>query len=192
MTNGTNHTNTGRKRASNRKLAALILALALLAVGTAVGTIAYLMNHTGPVTNSFSLGNVDTEITEEFDGRVKRHVNVTNTGTVTAYIRVKLVSYRVNDRNEIIGGSDPLTDLPRLGDDWKPYGDHYYYTKPVAPGAKPATNLFEEYALEGNYTDADGGKQVLEVMAEGIQSTPAQAVKDAWGIEVDNDGTLKL
>ena len=32
------------------------------------------------------------------------------------------------------------------------------------------------------YTDVDGGKQVIEVMAEAIQSQPDDAVRQAWGI----------
>ena len=46
--------------------------------------------------------------------------------------------------------------------------------------------------LIGSYTDADGGKQVIEVMAEAIQSVPEDAVKAAWGagFSIGADGSL--
>ena len=46
--------------------------------------------------------------------------------------------------------------------------------------------------LTGTYNDADGGKQVIEVMAEAIQSVPEDAVKAAWGAEfsIGADGSL--
>ena len=44
----------------------------------------------------------------------------------------------------------------------------------------------------GSYDDTDGGYTALDVMAEAIQSTPVQAVKDAWGdgFGIDNNGNL--
>lgn len=39
-------------------------------------------------------------------------------------------------------------------------------------------------ALTGSYDDADGGKQVIEVMAEAIQSGPADAVGKSWGVSI--------
>ena len=74
------------------------------------------------------------------------------------------------------------------------YGDYYYYTKPVAPNQKPETNLTDSMTLIGSYMDTDGGKQVVEVMAEAIQSVPEAAVKDAWGtgFSIDANGKLNV
>ena len=68
------------------------------------------------------------------------------------------------------------------------YGDYYYYTLPVAPGGKPATDLISSITLTGSYSDADGGKQVIEVMAEAIQAKGVAAdgtkiVVKAWGVD---------
>ena len=38
--------------------------------------------------------------------------------------------------------------------------------------------------LTASYTDADGGRQSVDVMAEAIQSEPAQAVGQAWGVRI--------
>ena len=40
--------------------------------------------------------------------------------------------------------------------------------------------------LKAKYDDADGGKQVIEVMAEAIQSEPAEAVGEAWGVTISS------
>ena len=71
-------------------------------------------------------------------------------------------------------------------------GDYYYYTQPVAPGTKPADALISSIDLIGSYTDADGGKQAIDVMAEAIQSVPENAVKAAWGkgFSISPDGSL--
>ena len=72
------------------------------------------------------------------------------------------------------------------GKNWVKHGDFYYYTLPVAPDRTPAANLIDTITLTGSYNDndADGGKQVIEVMAEAIQSQPETAVGEAWGVKI--------
>ena len=173
---------TGGKRAGALTIA-LVLVLAL-AVG---GTLAYLFTRTDDVQNTFTPSHVTCKVTENFDGTTKRNVNVTNTGDIDAYLRVKLVTYRVNEKGDRIGGTATIPDFtPGAG--WVQYGDYYYYTKPVAPNAQPNTALIDSIKLT-DYNDADGGRQVIEVMAEAIQSVPAAAVGDAWGVTI-TDGSV--
>ena len=40
------------------------------------------------------------------------------------------------------------------------------------------------------YTDADGGRQVIEVIAEAIQSVPTSVVADNWNVTVDANGVI--
>lgn len=170
-------------RGQGRKAGTLLLSL-LLAVALAIGgTVAYLTTNSAPVRNSFTPSNVDCEVTEGFDGSNKSNVNVTNTGDTAAYIRVKLVTYRVNDEGQHIGGTAEIPDFTP-GTNWVKNGDYYYYTLPVAPKGKPASDLIGSITLNGSYADADGGKQVIEVMAEAIQSGPANAVGDSWGVSI--------
>ena len=61
----------------------------------------------------------------------------------------------------------------------------------MSPNATPETALIDQITLTRSYDDADGGKQVIEVMAEAIQSQPARAVQQAWGVTV-SDGTLSF
>lgn len=166
----------------NGRLTAMVIATAMLLVLAIGGTVAWLSDKTGSITNTFLPSEVKVTVTEEFDGRVKSNVNVRNTGDIPAYVRVKLVTYRVNDAGQHIGGEAVIPDFtPGAG--WEKYGGYYYYTKPVEPGGAPAANLADSIELRA-YADADGGKQVIEVMAEAIQSMPAQAVGEAWGVTI--------
>lgn len=178
-----------KKRNNRYKLHALFLSLSLLLVTVVAvgGTLAYLATQSGPVENTFKPSHVTCEVTEKFDGKTKSNVNVTNTSDTDAYIRVKLVSYRVNDDGQHIGG---IAEVPSFtpGTGWVKNGDYYYYTKPVTPGAQPAHDLIDSINLIGSYADADGGKQVIEVMAEAIQAKGVaddgtKAVVKAWGVD---------
>ena len=64
------------------------------------------------------------------------------------------------------------------------------HTLPVASGQKPAVALINSIDLTGSYNDADGGKQVIEVMAEAIQSGPAKAVGGAWGVTISEGSVV--
>ena len=177
-------------RRGGRAAAAALAAVLLIALSVG-GTYAWLTGRSEFIANTFTPGHVTSEVTEEFDGTVKTNVNVINTGDIDAFVRVKLVTYRTNDRGEHIGG---VSELPAftLGENWVEYGGCYYYTLPVAPGASPAANLADRIVLTAAYDDADGGHQSMDVMAEAIQSIPEAAVKAAWGegFGIDANGNL--
>ena len=173
------------------RLTTMVIATVLLLALAIGGTVAWLSTKSAPITNTFLPSHVSCSVTEEFNGTTKRNVNVTNTGNIDAYIRVKLVTYRVNKDNQHIGGEAQIPTFT-LGAGWAYHEGYYYYTLPVAPGEQPKTNLTDSMKLVGSYDDADGGKQVIEVMAEAIQSVPENAVKAAWGagFSIGADGSL--
>lgn len=176
------------KRAKKRMTTLVLSLVLLLALGIG-GTLAFLADNTSPVTNTFTPAQVFCHVTESFDGTTKTNVNVVNDSNITAYIRVKLVTYRVNDAGQHIGGT---AEIPTFtpGNGWFEQDGYYYYSQPVAVGASPAADLINSLALTGTYSDADGGKQVIEVMAEAIQSVPTSVVTEKWNVTVDSDGTL--
>lgn len=183
-----------RRRKKSRKAETILLSLLLLVTMAIGGTVAYLLNHTDPVENTFTPSSVACEVTENFNGTIKKNVNVTNTGDTEAYIRVKLVTYRVNDENQHIGGKAEIPEFTP-GTNWVRYPEdnsdvyYYYYTLPVDPGKEPADDLIGDpgITLAGSYNDADGGKQVIEVIAEAIQSEPAKAVCESWGVTISEN-----
>ncbi len=208
----------GKRFRGSKRTSTLILSLLLLLTFAIGGTLAYLVADTKPVENSFTPGEVTCDVTDEVDKNYKQNIQVTNTGNVDAYLRVKLVSYRTNDLNEIIGGTASVVYTPPENSLWIHYGDHYYYTLPVKPGDKPTEDLAQ--VLEGESAaekgiklseyemlfdgdgeklsgDMEGGKQVIEVIAEAIQADGVDKngnhpVTLAWGIEVDTDGNLMI
>ena len=105
---------------------------------------------------------------------------------------MKLVTYRVNSDGERIGGTAVIPNFTP-GEGWFEKDGFYYYKSPVAPNKTPATNLIGNDGITlVEYTDADGGRQVIDVIAEAIQSVPASVVAENWDVTVDKDGvTIK-
>lgn len=190
--------NNKRKHRKLRKPVKVLLSFLLIFTVSVGGTLAYLSTQTGPVVNTFTPSHVDCKVKEEFSNNVKTSIKVHNTSDIEAYIRVKLVSYRVNSAEQRIGGTAPVKF--KLADGWFEYGGFYYHRKPVDANDNSdsytsdlTSNLIaagDSIELTENYTDSDGGKQVIEVMAEAIQSKPVDAVEEAWKITVDPNGNL--
>ena len=146
-----------------------------------------------PAVNKFSENVTAVTVEEEFNGTLKKNVNVKNTGKSTAYVKVKLVTYRVNEKGDRIGGTATIPDFT-AGNNWLDAGNGtYIYALPVAPNSSPEQKLVPGAGITlQKYTDDDGGVQVIEVIAESIQSAPASAVKGAWNVDVDDQGKISL
>lgn len=189
FSNGSSAGRPGRRsRRLSTKLVLLVLALALLS-GAVLGTLAYLNDETGAVTNTFSPARVPNTPEEKIEDNVKTSIVIKNEGDISAYIRVRLVTYRVNEQGERIGGAATIPTFD-LGADWFQQGNFYYYKYPVAVSGQ-TTNMVGTKGIEMmKYTDADGGKQVIEVISESIQSEPATTVASVWPVTVGTDGTL--
>lgn len=178
-----------KTRRRSGKMGAILVSVLLLLGVTVSGTLAYLTANTVPVKNTFTPSEVTNEIKEKFDGTTKTSIKVENTGDTEAYVRVKLVTYRVADDGVThIGGTATIPAFT-LGSDWFEKGGYYYYAKPVAAGASSGDLLGSSITLQ-KYDDADGGKQVIEVIAESIQSKPVETVRDVWEVGVDTSGNL--
>ncbi len=178
------------KRSKHTFSAAMTLCVSLLLLVSCVvgGVLAYLFTQTDSITNTFTPAKTSVKVEESFDGAMKSGVTVKNTGDIPVYVRIKLVTYRVNDVEQHIGGAAEIpTFTPGIG--WVENGGFYYYTSPIAAGGSPASPLIGSPGITlQKYTDADGGKQVIEVMAEAIQAlgvdaSGKKAVVLAWGLD---------
>ena len=183
-----------RSKRKLRKSVKLVLSLLMILCITVGGTLAYLSVQTGPVVNTFTPSHVSCNVVEEYENNTKKSIKIENTSDIKAFIRVKLVTYRVNDSGKHIGGVavDPVFNC---GEGWFKASGYYYYKYPVEPHNSSNDYLTKnllanEISLSGNYADADGGKQVIEVMAEAIQAMPSSAVTQVWKIQVDDAGYL--
>lgn len=160
---------------------AVLLIAVILLITTAVGsTAAFLVTKTGPVVEDFAYAQVSCQVTDA--------LAVQNTGTAQAYIRA---SYAVNwlDVNGNIVAAVPegySCDPVENQDDWTEGGDGYfYYSYPVDPGSETPSLLTCSVLRpeEPEYTLS------VEVVAEAIQSDPAEAAAEAWDVTV-SDGKL--
>ena len=177
------HIRKGSKpRVRMNRTAILFMAIIML-IGAVVGsTVAYLITKTGSVENKFTYASVSCEVEEYFKENTKKDVKITNTGSTDAYIRATYVVNWLDAQGNIVasvpdGYSYSLNVNP--DDKWTKMGDYYYYLSPVAPGESTPGSL-----LTCTVTRPENPEYWLsvEIIATAIQSTPAKAVTEAWGV----------
>ena len=174
-----------RKSRVRMNRATVLLMAILMLIGVVAGsTVAYLIDTTGQVANTFEYAKVSCRVDESFDGKTKQNVQVTNTGTIDAYIRATYVVNWLDSAGNIVasvpgGYSYNLAVNPNSK--WKEIGGYYYYPDPVAPNGSTEGSLLTctvTYPENPEYTLS------VEILATAVQSQPASAVTDAWGVTV--------
>lgn len=187
-----------RTRKMSKKLVALVTALSLVLVVVVGSTVAYLIDRTNPVVNTFDLTNVDVDIVEDFDGQVKEDVQVKNTGDIPAYIRAVVVATWESDTEQgTVGETSVTAETPvegvdfeidyNLTDGWVKGDDgFYYYTEPLEPGYC-TSNLIDTCTF---LTEKDGYHLSVDILASAFQAQPSEAVESAWHVTIAPDGTL--
>ena len=162
----------------------------IMAIGAAVGTtVAFLVARTDNVQNTFEYANVSCAVSEDFNGTIKKDVQIKNTGSTDAYIRA---TYVVNwlDEDGNIAASDPegysYTLVENPDGKWEKKSDGYfYYLTPVAPEHSTLGSLLDctvTYPENPEYTLS------VEILATAIQSNPVSAAEGAWNISIPNAG----
>lgn len=181
---------------TKRKQIMVLLAGVLLLAGVA-GTFAWL-SVTGVLVNEFGFGSVKPSVDETLKDNVKSDVAITNKGTAPAYLRVVVDIYwqdkdgaRLWDEPvegtdyAIVWGDVSNASTTSSASSWVRSADGFYYwTSPVAPLGK--TGVLIKSVSEKK---KDGKNLVVDISTQAIQSTPDDAVKEAWGCTV-NDGVL--
>lgn len=175
-----------------KRIVALLVGVLLLA--GAAGTFAWL-SVTGVLVNEFGFGSVKPSVDETRDNNVKSDVAVENSGSAPAYLRVAVDIYW-QDQN-----GARLWDEPVYGTDYTiEWGDKvdaaatnspaswvlasdgfYYWTSSVTPMGK--TGVLIKKVTEHK---VDGKNLVVDISTQAIQSTPDDAVADAWGCTVES------
>lgn len=172
---------------------ALLVSLVLLAVVLTSTSLAFLIDQTPAVVNKFDPGEVTASITEDFneDKTVKQDVAIQNTGNTNAYIRAKVVVTWQDSEGNIyaqapVAGEDYTIEYNN--NDWVSKAGYWYCKTAVAPNDSTPVlvDKCEQLAQEPNDYHL-----VVEILADAIQSTPATAVQDAWGVTVGDDGTIQ-
>ena len=173
------------KRVMKTKKPVALVALLLLLCCTVAGTLAYLVTSTNSVTNTFTPASVSTEVNEDFDGITKRNVTIKNTGNIDAYIRAAVIINWADDKGNVSG--TPVKDGDYVikydsSNTWKKIGDYWYYTKPVAADSLTEKALIESCTPVAGKAPKGYDLQVT-ILADGIQSEPLTAIKEAWHVD---------
>lgn len=177
-----------------KKITAVALVVALLAVGIIGGTLAYFTDNDA-ATNTFTVGNVDITLTEPswtatgandapevYPGEaLAKDPTVKNTGANPCFVRIKvtgldslknaqlsnsLITYRTN----YVAGA--------LGANWTLHTDGYFYYTGVLAANASTSALFDSIVIPTDVTNgyATTGYDVV-VTAEAVQ---AQGAKPSW------------
>lgn len=189
MYNGSHAKANNKPRIRMNKLAILFIAVVML-IGAVVGsTVAFLVTKTAPVENKFTYASVSCAVSESFNGTTKEKVQIQNTGTTDAYIRATYVVNWLNKDGSIapvpqgtIPNSYTLSISENPDNAWTKGTDGYfYYLTPVAPGGLTDGSLVN---CTVTYPQGVEPEYILsvEILATAVQSTPAKAVQEAWGV----------
>lgn len=180
------------KRVMKTKKPVALVALLLLLCCTVAGTLAYLVDKTPEVKNTFTPAHVSTAVDETFENGVKSDVKIQNTGDIPAYIRAAVIINWADKDGNVYGGAVPEkgTDYtePVLQDGWIKVGDYYYYTSAVPADGFTGT-LFAPIKQLTTCKDTNYGLQIT-ILADGIQSVPDTVVKDVWKVVEVKGGQL--
>lgn len=189
MYNGSHARAKKHSRIRMNKLAILFIAVVML-IGAVVGsTVAFLVTKTAPVENKFTYASVSCTVSESFNGTTKEKVQIQNTGTTDAYIRATYVVSWLNKDGSIapvpqgtIPNGYTLSISENPDNAWTKGTDGYfYYLTPVAPGGLTDGSLVN---CTVTYPQGVEPEYILsvEILATAVQSTPAKAVQEAWGV----------
>ena len=193
-----------------KKLTAVALVIALVALAIAGGTLAYFTAQ-DTASNKITTGSIDIEVIEEMktdNGNVtypytgedgapvltimpghtqSKIVTVKNTGSSNAFIRVKIEKAWKNADSTTSAIPEAVTTdalaLNMVSTKWVKVGDYYYYSEAVAPNAITEV-LFDSFTFGSQYgNDYANLTADIVVSADAIQ-TENGAAEAAWGVKI--------
>ena len=168
-----------------------LLCAVLLTLCVAGGTTAFLQTRSQQVENVFSPGRVSCAVEEDFHDGVKQNVTIRNTGNTESYLRAA-VMVTWSD-----GEGNVLPQLPVEGqeysityntDDWLFRDGIWYCAAPVAPGE--AAPVLVAQCIQNGESPSEGYAPFVQILGDAIQSKPARAVQESWGVSLDSDGRI--
>lgn len=188
-----------RRKAPHSKNITLITLVLLLVCVTAIPALAWLTAKS-VVKNQFEIGEGDVMINEDVTDGEKKDVCFKNDGNVPIYVRASVSIYWKDKDGNIMAtvpeagpGKDYTIEWKLTDTDWVQGDDgYYYYTKPLGTGEE-TPNLINSVKDNGKYND--GRTFYVDIASQSLQTTPAEAVVEAWGsavASVDDNGSLVI
>lgn len=173
----------------------VVLAMWILVTVSTTAVMAYMFRKTPTVNNQFDPASVACQVNETFENDEKSNVTVENKGNIASYIRLRVITYWVDSKGNVVARTAPENQFSNTGD-WLYDADEqtFYYKQPVAAGASTA-KLYEGSITLDKVTENVNGIEytyhpVIEFIAEAIQSKPASAVTGKWGVTVGTNGII--
>ena len=157
----------------------LVLAMVVLVLACAVGgTIAFLIDTTGTVTNTFTPAKVTCDVVEQFtNNTTKDWVKIQNTGTTDAWIRATVVAnWVVGEGNnaKVLSPCDITFALPT---EWILKDGYYYYSQPV-PANEYTADLITRYTAPTG--GPEGAHLEMTIVCQAVQSNLGSTAQDAF------------
>ena len=194
-----NRNKTTKFKKSNIKATILTIFLLLLFVATVGGTISYLVDKTGTVTNTFTPADLEITPDEKVEGMQKSNITFTNASNVSVFVRSTLEIYWT----DTIDGSEQRIAAPAgakvtlddtLGKDWFKVGEVYYYSKALNPST--ATSGKQTSVMLTNPITVSNPSNTatchINVHCEAIQAEPEYVVEEAWKVVKVNETNGEL
>lgn len=185
------HEQRRKKRRSNRSLVLTISVIALV-VCIVGASLAYLFTKSTGITNTFTPTKVTVDIDEDLKNGVKSNVTIKNTGDIEAFVRAKVVITWKDSSGNVYGKAPVVgTDysISYNTDAWELIGGIYYCKTPVAADSSSPVLISECRKLD-TADVPDGYDLSVEIIAEAIQSKPADVVQQTWGVTIANGSVI--
>ena len=175
---------------NNKKRFTLGICLALIAAFAIGGTVAYLSAKTGTVKNDFTPVTITPEIDEKVENNVKTYAKVNNKSNTDVYIRADvIITWKNTTTQEVLPVKDTDYSIKWNETDWFNEGGILYHKAKVSENGSTA-NIFTDCKPIVN-PPKDGYTLNVEILAQAVQATPAQAVQELWSdVKVDSTGAL--
>lgn len=176
-----------------RIISYLLLLAVIIAVSIPLAS-AYMVKQTEKISNVIEIAQVSCSVSEKFDGQKKTSVTINNTSNIEAYIRVRVVSYWQDSKGNTVARASEMPEFT-VSNAWiaDTANQTYYCKTPIKAGdATPEFLANNFFILLRSDTQIHNDvvyeyHQVVEIIAEAIQSLPADAVTSSWGVTVDTE-----
>lgn len=174
------------------KKAVVFCALTVVLSVTVLGvTLAYVIDKTDPITNTFPTPNIGVDITGDV---------IKNTGDIPVYVRAAVVANWVMEDGSILAtspveGTDYKINFNTT--DWVQGSDGFWYYKTqLGPYASANELMVKDNAQNidkvTQLTTMEGATLSVQIISSAIQATPADAVVNSWSAVtgIDSNGNL--
>ena len=171
----------------NKKYLLIVLGV-ILVISITSGTIAF-YNSISSKNNTFEVGEVKSDVSEEFDNIIKKNVSIINNGNVKEYIRV-FVNIYYKDTNGVILSDTPVKDIDYSlslsnSSNWlyNSTDNFYYYKLPINPNENTDILINECKELISHIDK----RLNVDILSQSIQAEPVNAVISSWHVNVTDD-----